>query len=313
MDTIKHLGELSLGSRLRRVSDLCMKHIQQVYDHYNIDFDPYLFPAFFKICNDTSTTNTELCEALQTTQPAVTQTMNKLEKKGLVQISPDPTDGRKKIIELSKEGTHLHKNMKPLWAAMDAAVKKHTSGNDQSFLGHIDLFEAAISSGAFVETIHKMMELNTAIQITEFKDEYAQVFYDLNIEWLETYFYVEVFDREVLSNPYKYILKPGGHIFFAVENGEAIGTVALMKADEGSYELTKMAVRTDQRGKKVGQKLMQHCLDFAREHDLNRLFLYSNTLLENAIYIYKKFGFIEIDQEPNSPYVRSNIKMEYPL
>lgn len=41
--------------------------------------------------------------------------------------------------------------------------------------------------------------------------------------------------------------------------------------------------------------------------------LYSNTKLENAIYIYRKFGFIEITVEPNSPYKRSNIKMIYKL
>ncbi len=34
-----------------------------------------------------------------------------------------------------------------------------------------------------------------------------------------------------------------------------------------------------------------------------------NTKLENAIYIYKKYGFIEVDLEKDNPYMRSNIKM----
>jgi GNAT superfamily N-acetyltransferase len=152
-----------------------------------------------------------------------------------------------------------------------------------------------------------------SIQIRPFQKKYTSVFYDLNIEWLETYFYVEDFDREVLRNPNKYILDPGGHIFFAIENNEAIGTVALMKASEGSFELTKMAVHPNQRGKKIGQLLMQHCIDFAKDHQFKKLFLYSNTKLENAIYIYRKFGFVEIDVEANSPYDRSNIKMDFPL
>ena len=37
--------------------------------------------------------------------------------------------------------------------------------------------------------------------------------------------------------------------------------------------------------------------------------LYSNKILENAIYIYRKYGFIEVPVEPNSPYERSDIKM----
>ena len=54
---------------------------------------------------------------------------------------------------------------------------------------------------------------------------------------------------------------------------------------------------------------MQYCIDFAKENQFDELVLYSNTILENAIYIYRKYGFIEIPMEENSPYVRGNIKM----
>jgi N-acetylglutamate synthase-like GNAT family acetyltransferase len=147
------------------------------------------------------------------------------------------------------------------------------------------------------------------IKIIPFQKQFAQAFYNLNIEWLETYFYVEDFDKEVLSKPEKYIIGPGGHIFSAVENDIVIGTVALMPYTENVFELTKMAVLPDQRGKKIGQQLMQYCIDFAKENQFDELVLYSNTILENAIYIYRKYGFIEIPMEENSPYVRGNIKM----
>jgi len=146
-------------------------------------------------------------------------------------------------------------------------------------------------------------------KIIQFQKKYAKAFYDLNIEWLETFFYVEDFDKEVLSNPEKYIIDPGGHIFFIIENDSILGTVALMKGSKNNFELTKMAVLPNQRGKKIGQQLMQYCIDFAVENNFDNLFLYSNTLLKNAIYIYRKYGFIEIAVEPDSPYKRSNIKM----
>ncbi|PVW16374.1 GNAT family N-acetyltransferase [Marixanthomonas spongiae] len=148
------------------------------------------------------------------------------------------------------------------------------------------------------------------MKIVPYEPQYAQDFYDLNVEWLETYFYVEDFDRDVLSNPDKYILNPGGHIFFALENNIVLGTVALLKKEEGAFELTKMAVLPNQRGKKIGQKLMQYCIDFAKRNNFKKLFLYSNTKLENAIYIYRKFGFVEVEQEADVPYERSDIKME---
>ncbi|WP_282135900.1 GNAT family N-acetyltransferase [Seonamhaeicola maritimus] len=151
-----------------------------------------------------------------------------------------------------------------------------------------------------------------SLEIVSFKNEYANTFYELNKEWLQTFFYVEPFDEEVLSNPKKYIINKGGHIFFAKFENELVGTVALMPlTTDGLFELTKMAVSTNHRGKKIGQQLLAYCIDYAKSTmELPKLLLYSNTKLENAIYLYRKFGFIEIPVEPNSPYVRSNIKME---
>lgn len=146
------------------------------------------------------------------------------------------------------------------------------------------------------------------VEIVSFKKEYSQAFHDLNIEWLKTYFYVEAHDKEVLENAEKYIIDNGGYIFFALVDGKVAGTVALMNENEG-FELSKMAVNPNFRGLKIGQQLMQYCIDFAQDKKWSKLLLYSNTLLENAIYIYKKYGFIEVALEKESPYKRSNIKM----
>jgi len=152
--------------------------------------------------------------------------------------------------------------------------------------------------------------MTSSLKIISFEEIYSKAFYQLNIEWLETFFYVENFDREVLSNPNKYIIEKGGYIFFLLENTKVIGTVALMKKKEKVYELTKMAIIPEKRDNKMGQYLMDYCIDFAKNKKLNKLILYSNTLLENAIHIYMKKGFKEIPVEKNCPYKRSNIKME---
>ncbi|MEP2935171.1 MAG: GNAT family N-acetyltransferase [Gilvibacter sp.] len=148
-----------------------------------------------------------------------------------------------------------------------------------------------------------------AIRIVPYDALYAAHFKSLNIEWLETYFYVEAFDNEVLSNPEQYIIKPGGHIFFVLENQTVLGTVALLKMDNNIFELTKMAVLPAARGKRIGQQLMEHCIDFAKAQKWGGLLLYSNKILENAIHIYRKYGFEEIPLAPDNPYERSNIKM----
>ncbi|HSI70990.1 MAG TPA: GNAT family N-acetyltransferase [Gillisia sp.] len=151
------------------------------------------------------------------------------------------------------------------------------------------------------------------IEIIPFQQEYAADFKELNLAWLNKYFWVEPHDEEVLGKPQQYILEPGGNIFFVKEGDIIIGTVALMKVEDGIFELTKMAITPAAQGKKAGQKLMEHCLEYSRKLGWKKLIIYSNKKLENAIHIYKKYGFQEIPIGSNNPYARGDIKLELPL
>ncbi|GAA4325539.1 GNAT family N-acetyltransferase [Christiangramia aestuarii] len=151
------------------------------------------------------------------------------------------------------------------------------------------------------------------MQIISWKDKYAKDFEEMNLYWLEEFFWVEPHDREVLGNPKKHIIEPGGMIFFVELEEEIVGCVALMKIEEGTFELTKMAVKPAFRGKKIGQKLLEHTLEYSRKKGWEKLIIYSNRKLENAIHLYKKSGFVEIPIEENGPYSRGDIKMELNL
>ena len=147
------------------------------------------------------------------------------------------------------------------------------------------------------------------MQIVSWKPEYSEEFRDMNLYWLEEFFWVEPHDEDVLGNPEKFIIDPGGMIFFVKNMDHIIGCVALMKIEDNVFELTKMAVKHKYRGRKIGHQLMQHTLDFAYEKEWDKLIIYSNRKLENAIHLYKKYGFIEIPIEENNPYSRGDIKM----
>jgi len=148
------------------------------------------------------------------------------------------------------------------------------------------------------------------INIINFQDNFEKDFFDLNIEWLEYFFQVEEYDYEVLSNSKKYIINKGGKIFFAESAGNIIGTVALMPTKiKLVFELTKMAVKPNYRNKGIGKKLLKKCIDYSKSNSYSSIILYSNKKLNNAIHLYRKFGFKEIRMEKKSPYLRANIKM----
>lgn len=148
------------------------------------------------------------------------------------------------------------------------------------------------------------------VEIIDYKPEYASDFTAINFQWLESYFYIEDYDRKVLTQPEKYILTPGGHIIFARLNDKIIGTAALIVREENSFELSKMGVLESHRGFNVGQLLMDAALEYSKKLGKEKVWLDSNRKLAPAIHLYKKNGFIEIPVDPNTLYERCNIRME---
>jgi N-acetylglutamate synthase-like GNAT family acetyltransferase len=151
------------------------------------------------------------------------------------------------------------------------------------------------------------------VNIIPYEDKYASAFKQLNVEWVQQYFVVEAYDEYQLSHPSEEIINKGGYIFLAKDNETIVGTVALMKETDQSFELTKMSVTKNSQGKGISKLLMDACIRLAKEKKWDRLFLYSNTILVPAIRLYRQYGFIEIPLENNSHYHRTNIKMELKL
>jgi ribosomal protein S18 acetylase RimI-like enzyme len=151
--------------------------------------------------------------------------------------------------------------------------------------------------------------MNEEIKIVNFDQSLASHFTALNLAWIRKYFEVEAKDEEVLGDPQRHIIDKGGQVFFAKLNEEIVGTFALMKMSGGVFELGKMAVSEQHQGKKIGNMMLEFCLQAAKELKVQKVVLYSNTILQPAIHLYKKFGFKEVPLE-NSEYKRSNIKMQ---
>jgi len=127
--------------------------------------------------------------------------------------------------------------------------------------------------------------------ITPYDPRYKQAFYDLNIYWLEKFFTVEPEHVALLSDPEAAILKDGGEVFFALENGRAVGTVAMKSYGNGVFELTKLGVDPGAQGGGYGRKLCERVIESFNEKGGTKLFLETHTKLEAAMALYEKLGF----------------------
>ena len=149
-----------------------------------------------------------------------------------------------------------------------------------------------------------------SVEVIEFREDLAEDFALLNYEWIEKFFSVEKHDSEILDDPKRWVIDPGGMIFFALIDGQIAGTVALIPADGGTLELTKMAVSPAFQGRGLGDALMARSIKYAKDTKANSVWLESHTELQPALSLYRKFGFVQVPGDPNSLYARADIRME---
>jgi len=150
------------------------------------------------------------------------------------------------------------------------------------------------------------------IEIIEYQECYKEDYITLSYEWLEKYVLVEPEDERILNHPKEAVLDSGGHIYFVLYDRKVVGTATLIKADNHTFELAKLAVTESFQGKKIGSRLIEKCINAAKQDGADRMILYTNHLLKAAIHLYERYGFREIRQEVKK-YIEGDIEMELSL
>jgi ribosomal protein S18 acetylase RimI-like enzyme len=132
------------------------------------------------------------------------------------------------------------------------------------------------------------------------------------MEWLEKHGLTEPHDLEILDDPDSTVLAGGGCIYLAFDGGKVVGTAGLVKETPTSFELVKMAVDPDYRGRGISKILIERCIEEASNAGAAEIFLYSSSKLQVAIRLYEQYGFRHVDLV-DSPFITADIKMALSL
>lgn len=134
-----------------------------------------------------------------------------------------------------------------------------------------------------------------------------------NKAWVEQYFVLEEKDVYTLENPQASIIEKGGEVLLGLDiTGNSVITCAMLNAGDDIYELSKMGMNQDHKGKGYAEQIVNAAIEWAKTQDAKSIFLESNRILTNALHVYEKCGFIEVPMLP-SPYERADIRMELKL
>ena len=155
--------------------------------------------------------------------------------------------------------------------------------------------------------------MNLTFRAMETADD-AAAFKALNEEWISLHFTLEAEDRRQLDDPFGAIVDPGGEVLIAELDGEVAGCVALRPEGEGVYELSKMTVAPQLRGRGIGRLIISAAVERARVLGARTLFLGSSTKLAPAVHLYESFGFTHVAPDTvHMPYDRADVFMQLDL
>jgi DNA-binding MarR family transcriptional regulator/N-acetylglutamate synthase-like GNAT family acetyltransferase len=314
MDFYSQIGKVALGSRLRRLSETFMEDAAKIYALYETNLDPKWFPVFYVLSHQESASITEIAQKIGHSHPSVSQIVKEMSKKELVNIDKSVEDARVSLVKLSDVGKQRLPNLEQQQLDVTQVVEDLLAEMQHDLWKAIEEIEFLLANKSFFDRVKEVRKIRERqqVEIIDYRPEFHDDFKRLNYEWIEKYFQIEESDRQSLEHPNETILAPGGHIYMARLNSEIVGTCALIKMDNDTYELAKMAVTEKAKGKGIGWLLGQSAINKARELGAKTVFLGSNTTLAPAINLYQKLGFQKTVKHA-SPYERCNIQMELKL
>ena len=314
LDIVSERGALFLGSRLKRLADRLQGDVARIVERAELPVQPSHYAPLATLDRYGPLTVTQLADAMQVSQPAVTRALSKLVELGLVDSTRQQRDQRHKTISLSAAGRQVLIRSKLLvWPQVEAAVDEVIRQLSGSLLQQLAAVESQLAERPLNERARDVA--GPRFTIREFSTDLAGAFRDISIEWIESMYRLEPADLDVLDHPYERIVAPGGAILFVQAEGVGIiGTCALRKTGEREFELTKMGVHEAARGLRAGEFLLNAAIDRARSLGAELLYLLSNRKSVAAIKLYEKLGFVhdaEIMRRFGGHYQRCDVAMRY--
>ena len=107
-------------------------------------------------------------------------------------------------------------------------------------------------------------------------------------------------DDELMDLKRKY-LPPNGEILVALEDDEVLGMVAYYKHDDKTCEMKRLYVKSEARGRHLGDVLVSEILNHAKCNGYDVMLLDTIKPLKSAISLYKKHGFEECEAYYHNP------------
>ena len=217
-----------------------------------------------------------------------------LRRRGLVDRRPSEADGRRSLLGLTRNGraafaTLDERSRTEIGALLDPLPPRDQDRLVEAMRAIEELLGGAPRPPAsYLLRPHQPGDMGWVVHR-------HGVLYAQEYGWDETF---EGLVAEIVARFVKRLDPRRERCWIAEVDGEAVGSVFLVKQSRTVARLRLMLVEPRARGMGIGKRLVDECIRFARQAGYRKITLWTNSVLLAARRLYTQAGFRLVDEEP---------------
>jgi GNAT superfamily N-acetyltransferase len=212
----------------------------------------------------------------------------------LIHKQVSPRDGRQSILHLSETGLETYRMLNSRSQKEIEAMLGELTEHDQSRLVNamrtIQRLLDPENSTDKAYTLRPPQPGDLGWVVTQHGSLYAREY-----GWDESF---EGFVAEIIAEYVKNYIPEKERCWIAEVDGQNAGSVFVVRKSDEVAKLRMLIVTTEARGLGIGKRLVEECINFARQAGYRKMTLWTNSCLLAARHIYEHFGFLLMDSEP---------------
>ncbi|MDU6667821.1 MAG: helix-turn-helix domain-containing GNAT family N-acetyltransferase, partial [Bradyrhizobium sp.] len=231
----------------------------------------------------------ELRDYLALDSGLMSRLLRSLEEEGLVTTKPHPEDARRRIAKLTAAGRREFEAYETLSNAQaESMLARHSQ--PEALLAAMDMVAAALGRSRI------------SIDLLDPRSEPAR--YCLGEYYAElSRRFARGYDVALSRDPDATdMIAPRGAFFVALSDGLPLGCVGLKGAGGPLAEIKRLWVAPAARGLGLARRLMDAAETAARQLSITTLRLDTNSALGEAMQLYRRTGWTEIERFNDDPY-----------
>ncbi|MCI0412221.1 helix-turn-helix domain-containing GNAT family N-acetyltransferase [bacterium] len=262
------------------------------------DFSLSQARILFEVAHGSESTATDLEEALRMDAGYLSRMIREFEQQGLIRRVRSTHDSRERWLKLTSKGKKAFALLNQRSSSEAKTLLEKLSAENRGRLLHC------------MRTIETLLEppLDDSAAVSLRSHQHGDIgwiTYRHGVLYKEEYGFDETFEALVADILARFINKHDPEkerIWIAELHGERVGSVMIVDAGNNVAQLRLLLVEPWARGRRIGKRLVDECVSFARAKGYLKMKLWTQSNLIEARQLYVKTGFQVVNEKTHKSF-----------